>query len=223
MKSLPELERPREKLLLNGAEILTVSELIAVIIRTGSREESAMTLANNLLSKTSKGIQDIATMSVEEIKEVKGIGDVKAAQIIAALELGRRVKSAKLKKVKITSPKDIIDYFINEMSHLKREHFNIVMLDNKNYIIQIHNVSIGSLDTAIVHPREVYKKAIKRSSSSIILVHNHPSGDTRPSKEDISITKRLHECGEILGIRVLDHIIIGNGYFSFKEENLIIR
>ncbi len=221
MKNLPETERPREKLLSKGPGALSAAELLAIIIRTGSKNESALSLANSLLSKTMRGIEDIAEMSAEEIKEVKGLGDAKAAQIIAALELGRRAGSAKFKKFKIKSPSDISDYFINEMAHLKREHFNIVMLDNKNYIIEVYNVSIGSLNSAIVHPREVYRNAIKRSSASIILVHNHPSGDITPSSEDIAITKRLDECGKIVGIKVLDHIIVGeNGYFSFKEENL---
>lgn len=221
MKNLPETERPREKLLSEGPGALSAAELLAIIIRTGSKNESALSLANSLLSKTMRGIEDIAEMSAEEIKEVKGLGDAKAAQIIAALELGRRAGSAKFKKFKIKSPSDISDYFINEMAHLKREHFNIVMLDNKNYIIEVYNVSIGSLNSAIVHPREVYRNAIKRSSASIILVHNHPSGDITPSSEDIAITKRLDECGKIVGIKVLDHIIVGeNGYFSFKEENL---
>ncbi|MDO5707416.1 MAG: DNA repair protein RadC [Andreesenia angusta] len=222
MKNLPESERPRERLLSNGAGTLSAAELLAIIIKTGSKEDSAIGLANRLLSKTTKGIEDIADMSIEELKEVKGIGDAKAAQIIASLELGRRANSARFKKMKITNPTDLSDYFINEMAYLKREYFNIVMLDNKNFIIEIHTVSIGSLNSTIVHPREVYKNAIRRSSASIILVHNHPSGDTNPSKEDIAITERLVECGNILGIKVLDHIIVGeNGYFSFKEQNLI--
>lgn len=222
MKSLPLSERPREKLQKEGAQALSVAELLAIIIKTGNRDTSALGLANSLLSNSSNGIAGVMDMSIEEMKEIKGIGLAKAAQLTAAFELGRRALAFQAEKTKITHPSDVCNYFINRMSHLKKEHFNILMLDNKNYIIEDHNVSIGSLNSAIVHPREVFKHAIKRSSASIILVHNHPSGNTDPSKEDIAITKRLVECGNIIGIDVLDHIIIGkDDYFSLKEKSII--
>ncbi|AFS78020.1 DNA repair protein RadC [Gottschalkia acidurici 9a] len=211
MKDLPENERPTEKLVNHGAMSLSNSELIAVIIRTGSRDHSVIELANQLLSTREDGIASLADSSIEEIIRVKGIGNCKAAQILAAVELGKRIVLSEAKnKKKITSPLDIVDFFMADMQYLKREHFKIVMLDTKNHIIGVEEISVGNLNSSIVHPREVYKQAIKRSSASIILVHNHPSGDPTPSKEDINITRRLMESGEILGIRVLDHIVIGH-------------
>ncbi len=220
MKSMPLSERPREKIFKYGSEALSTAELLSIIIKTGTKEKSALSLANAVLSCVENGVEDFSDLSIEELMEIKGIGIAKATQILAAIELGRRANTAKAEKFKITHPSDISDYFINKMSHFKREHFNIVLLDNKNFILETYNVSIGSLNSAIVHPREVYKQAIRRSAASIILVHNHPSGDISPSKEDILITRRLVDCGKLLGIRVLDHIIIGkDDYYSFKQNN----
>lgn len=223
MKDLPEGERPREKLLNYGARSLSNSELIAIIIRMGSREFSAIDLANKLLTIKEEGLPYLANASIEEMTSVKGIGECKAAQVLAAIELGRRTVLENLKeKKKITSPLDVVEFFMAEMEHLKKEHFKIVMLDTKNQIIATEEVSVGNLNSSIVHPREVYKEAIKRSSASIILVHNHPSGDPTPSKEDINITRRLVECGELLGIRVLDHVIIGKKrHISLKEMEIL--
>lgn len=221
IKSLPEDERPREKLIKYGASTLSNAELIAIALRTGCKNHTVLTLAKQLLANSS-GIERLSDISVEELTETKGIGPSKAAQLIAAIELGRRVSISEDKRHKIKSPTDISAYLIKDMGDLQREHFNIVMLDNKNYIIEVYNVSIGSLNSAIVHPREVFRNAIRRSSASIILAHNHPSGDVSPSKEDIAITKRLVECGELMGIAVLDHIIVGKTeYFSFKEQSII--
>jgi DNA repair protein RadC len=222
MKSLPEDERPREKLIRSGAESLSNVELLAIIVKSGIKNSSALDIAKEIFSRSGKGIHSLSDVSVEELCEIKGIGSSKASEIIAAIEFGRRIMVSKEEKFKITSPTDISNYLMQEMGNLKKEHFNIVMLDNKNYIVEVHNVSIGSLNSAIVHPREVFKNAVRRSSASIILAHNHPSGITTPSKEDISITKRLLECGDIIGIKVLDHIIVGkNEYFSFKEQSII--
>ena len=223
MKDLPENERPTEKLVNHGARSLSNSELIAVIIRTGSRDYSVIELANRLLSTKEDGVASLADTSVEEITRVKGIGNCKAAQILAAVELGKRIVLAETEhKKKVTSPLDIVDFFMADMQYLKREHFKIVMLDTKNHIIGVEEISVGNLNSSIVHPREVYKQAIKRSSASIILVHNHPSGDPTPSREDINITRRLMESGEILGIRVLDHIVIGHKkHISLKEMDIL--
>lgn len=222
IKSLPEDERPREKLIKYGVEVLSNTELLAIILKTGTRDSSALELSKQLLSEYRSGINALVDISVEELSRIKGIGPSKASGIIAAVELGRRVSISEESKFKINSPTDVSNYLMKEFGDLKKEHFNIVMLDNKNYIIEVHNVSIGSLNSAIVHPREVFKNAVRRSSASIILAHNHPSGNTSPSAEDISITKRLVECGDIMGIKVLDHIIVGkNEYFSFKEQSII--
>lgn len=223
IKDLPEGERPREKLYKYGPKALSNTELLAIIIRTGNKESTAIELSQKLLAGKKEGISFLTDTSIQEITKIKGIGECKAAQILAAVELGKRVMTGMHKdKPKITTPSDIADILMLDMSHLKKEHFKIVMLDTKNQIIGIEDISIGSLNSSIVHPREVYKEAIARSSASIILVHNHPSGDPTPSKEDIAITRRLAEGGDILGIKVLDHIIIGNNRFlSLKEKDII--
>ncbi|SKC64456.1 RadC family protein [Maledivibacter halophilus] len=223
IKKMPENERPREKLIRYGPQTLSNIELLAILIRTGSREQSALELANVLLSHHEKGIRYLANCTVEELSEIKGIGTSKACQILAAVELGNRLSRSSLEiKRTIKSPKDVTDMFINDMRFLEKEHFKVIFLNTKNEIITFETISIGSLNASIVHPREVFKRAIKKSSASIILLHNHPSGNPQPSKEDINITKRLIEAGQIIGIEVLDHIIIGDGnYFSLKEESLI--
>ncbi len=223
IKDLPEDERPREKLYKYGPKALSNTELLAIIIRTGNKENTAIEISQKLLAGKKEGISFLSDTSLQEITKVKGIGECKAAQILAAVELGKRVMSSTYKdKMKVTSPSDIADILMLDMAHLKKEHFKIVMLDTKNQIIGIEDISIGSLNSSIVHPREVYKEAIARSSASIILVHNHPSGDPTPSKEDIAITRRLAEGGDILGIKVLDHIIVGsNKYLSLKEKDII--
>lgn len=223
IKKMPENERPREKLMRYGSKTLSNSELIAILIRTGSKKQSALELANILLSHHEKGIRFLANCTVEELSKIKGIGKSKACQIIAAVELGNRLSRSSLEiKKRIKSPKDVTDIFINDMRFLEKEHFKVVFLNTKNEIITFETISIGSLNASIVHPREVFNRAIKKSSASIILLHNHPSGNPEPSKEDVNITKRLTEAGHIIGIEVLDHIIIGDGsYYSLKENSLI--
>lgn len=223
IKEMPENERPREKLIRYGSNTLSNSELLAILIRTGSREQSALELANTIISSDNNGIRFLANSTVEELSKIKGIGESKACQIIAAIELGNRLSRSTLEfKKTIRSPKDVKDIFINDMRFLEKEHFKVVFLNTKNEIIAFETISIGSLNASIVHPREVFNRAIKKSSASIILLHNHPSGNPEPSKEDINVTKRLIEAGKIIGIEVLDHIIIGDGeYFSLKENSLI--
>ena len=169
------------------------------------------------------GIGYLSHVTVEELTKIKGIGQCKAAQIIAAIELGKRLSSSSGDdKLKVDSPLVIAELLMEEMRYLTKEHFKIAILDTKNQIISIENISIGNLNASIVHPREVFNIAIKRSANSIILVHNHPSGDPTPSTEDINITHRLIDAGNIIGIKVLDHIIIGdNKYISFKQKNII--
>ncbi len=223
IKDLPLNERPREKLQKYGVGSLSNAELIAVIIRTGYGEDTALDLANRLLSMDKSGISFLSHAEIEELTSIRGIGLCKAAQIQAAIELGKRISThSGEEKVKVDSPLVVVDLLMEEMRYLKKEHFKTIILDTKNHIICIENVSVGNLNASIVHPREVFNLAIRKSANAIILVHNHPSGDPTPSTEDINITHRLIEAGNIIGIKVLDHIIIGdNKYISFKQRNII--
>lgn len=223
IKEFPKSERPTEKLISTGPSVLSNSELLAVIIRTGTGKDTAIDLATKLLNQDNRGIAYLANASVDDLTKVKGIGDCKAAQIMAAIELGKRIKRQGLhNNIKVSSPEVIANLVMDSMKHLEKEHFDVAILDTKNQIISIDNISIGTLNSSIVHPRDVFNIAIKKSANALILIHNHPSGDPTPSKEDISITNRLIESGEIVGIKVLDHIIIGNDRFlSMKEEKLM--
>lgn len=225
IKDLPLEERPRERLQRYGAQVLSDAELLAVLIRTGTRAESALVLAQRILKGDGgkSGLAYVVDSSVEELSKIKGIGTAKAVQIKAAVELGRRISSySRRQQVTITSPLDVRDLLMEEMRFLEKEHFKTILLNIKNHVISIEDISIGSLNSSIVHPREVFKPAIRRSSASIILVHNHPSGDPTPSREDIEVTVRLVDAGKILGISVLDHIIIGNNsILSLKEKGLM--
>ena len=223
IKELPISERPREKLEQFGAESLSNDELIAIIIRTGSRTDSAIELSKKVLSLDNRGLGYLRDTTLEELMKVKGIGKCKGSQILAAIEIGKRLSYGQaLEKVKITDPSTIANLYMDEMRYLQKEHFKIALLDTKNQIIATEEISVGTLNASIVHPRDVFKVAIKRNANSIILIHNHPSGDPIPSSEDINITNRLIDAGKLIGIRVLDHIIIGdNKYISFKEKNLI--
>lgn len=223
IKKMPQEERPREKLLNNGSVRLSNSELLAILLSTGTREQSAIDLAERILRHREDGLRFLTDCTIEELCEIKGIGLAKSSQLIAAVELGKRIALAsKANNYRIKTPDDVSNLLMEEMRYLTKEHFNILLLNTKNEVISIENISIGSLNASIVHPREVFIRAIKRSSSAIILLHNHPSGDPTPSQEDIKITKRLQEAGQLIGISVLDHVIIGNGtYFSLKEKELM--
>ena len=221
VKEMPEDIRPRERLLQKGAAALNSSELLAILIRTGNRKETAIDMANRILHYCN-GLKGLANISIEELSGFQGIGLAKSAQIKAAIELGHRIyKEAGMAKPKITSPLDVVD-LVMEMQFLDKEHFRVISLSTKNHVIGIDEISIGSLNSSIVHPREVFKKALEKSAASVILAHNHPSGDPEPSREDIQVTNRLVKAGEILGIEVLDHIIIGaKRYKSLKELSII--
>ncbi len=221
MKDMPACEMPRERLLKKGAGNLTTAELIAVLIQTGSGDASALDLARRLLCMDeSKGVQFLSGCTPEELMSVKGIGPAKTCQVLAAVELGRRICSGGFeKKRRVTSPEIIAEVFMPEMRHLMREEFRVCYLNTKNEITAWETVSVGSLNASIVHPREVFSNAIRRSAASVILIHNHPSGNPEPSREDKDITKRLSESGLLLGIRVLDHVIIGRGkWYSMKSH-----
>jgi DNA repair protein RadC len=219
---LPESERPQERLIRYGAEVLSNSELLAVILRTGTKKQNVINLSSFLL-KERGGLNGLINSTYEELKEIDGIGIVKAAEIMALAEISKRFRSFKSgEDYRISSPKDAADYVMDEMKYLQKEHLRVIMLNTKNMVICSKDVSMGSLNSSIVHPREIYTEAIKRCSASIIICHNHPSGDPTPSLEDINITKRLAECGKIIGIELIDHIVIGYGtYISLKEKGVL--
>ncbi len=220
IKNMPAEERPREKLLAKGPSCLSNAELIAILIRNGTHEVSATALAERLLSADERGLLFFNDSTPEELCAIDGIGPAKAATLMAAAELGRRLMTMpRNKKINIAVPEDIASLFMEDMRYLKKEHFKVLLLNTKNEIIMIEEVSVGSLKTSEAHPREVFSAALRRCAASVILVHNHPSGNPEPSQADIDITERLALAGEIMGIRVLDHIIIGDGIFvSLKRE-----
>ena len=219
---LPECERPRERLLKYGAEALSNSELLAIILRTGTQKENVINLSSRILSQ-SRGLNGLLGLSCEEIMSLKGIGKAKASQILAVAELAKRFRAYKSGDIySIKQPKDAVSLVMEEMRYFRKEHLRVIMLNTKNVVISMKDVSIGSLNSSIVHPREVFSEAIIKNSASIIVCHNHPSGDPTPSKEDIDVTERLKECGKLLGIELLDHLIIGNGsYISLKEKCIL--
>lgn len=219
---MPVSERPRERLLRLGAEALSSQEVLALLLGRGTKGESVMLTAQKLLTQFGN-LKNIASASVEELTRIAGIGTAKASQIKAAFELSRRLEEPPDRALKITvkSPQDILKPVRSLLKGKKKEHFLVLSLDTRNHLVGIHKVSIGSLDCSIVHPREVFKEAIADSAASVIFVHNHPSGDPTPSSDDIQLTKRLTEAGEILGIEVLDHIVVcDEDYLSMKARNL---
>lgn len=222
MKELPEGVRPRERLLKEGAEVLSDAELLAILLGTGSREATALDLASQLLT-VFQSLRRLVDATVEELSQMKGVGPAKASQVKAALELARRLsRYSDLPRSVIRSPEDAAGLVMEEMRHLDREHFRAILLNTKNQVITVDNVSVGTLNSSTVHPRELFRNAIKRSAAALILLHNHPSGDPAPSREDIDITGRLVQAGKIVGIEVLDHVIIGDNKFtSLKAEGLI--
>lgn len=222
VNDLPKNERPRERLLRYGAEVLSNGELLAIILGTGSKKEDILSLCSRIL-KQNGGINGLLNSNAKEFMKLKGIGIAKAAQLLALGEISKRLKSFKSgDEYKVNSPGDAADLVMEEMRYLKQECLKVVMLNTKNIVIGYQNVSLGGLNSSIVHPREVFCEAIKKSSASIVICHNHPSGDPTPSNEDINITYRLCECGKLLGIEVLDHLIIGNGIFiSLKEKHIL--
>lgn len=222
LRDLPSEERPRERMMLYGASALSHAELLAILLRTGTRHESAVHMAQRLLSGM-QGIRGLVDMSLDELTRLKGIGPAKAVQLKAGIELGQRLAKARLPETEvIRSPHVAAELLMEQMRYLQKEHFVCLFLNSKNHIIAQETLSIGSLNATIVHPREVFRAAIKCSSASVICAHNHPSGDPSPSEEDILMTKRLIEAGEIVGIDILDHIVIGDGKFvSLKEQGLM--
>lgn len=222
IREIPPELRPRERLIRHGPEALSDIELLAILVRTGAANASALTVATALLGRF-QDLRSLMQASVEELSSIKGIGPAKAAQVKAALEIGRRVSAVPLTvRTSIKSPEDAAGLVMEEMRYLDREHFCALILNAKNHVIAREKISIGTLNSSAVHPRELFKAAIRRSAAAIILVHNHPSGDPAPSSEDLEVTAKLVEAGKIVGIQVLDHIIIGDNMFvSFKAKGLI--
>ncbi|MFD2116479.1 DNA repair protein RadC [Paenibacillus yanchengensis] len=219
MKDIPSDERPRERLVQYGSEVLSHIELLAILLRTGTKQQSVMQLATKILT-TSNGIHGLVDMTLEELMSVKGIGEAKAVQVLAGIELGKRLGRSKWNEdMIIRKPQDAAHLMMSELRHLPKEHFVCLFLNTKNYVIAKETMSIGTLNATLVHPRDVFRSAIKHNSASFICLHNHPSGDPAPSREDISLTTRLVETGKLVGIELLDHIIIGDGRFvSLKEQ-----
>jgi DNA repair protein RadC len=222
VRDLPRDERPRERLLKLGSEALSAQEILALILGRGIRGESVMMTSQKLLSRFGS-LKGVACASVEELTQMRGIGSAKAAQIKAALELSRRLESDAGERPNriLKSPEDVVAVARGQLKGKKKEHFLVLCLDTRNGLINRKLVSMGSLDTSIVHPREVFKEAVSSCAASVIFAHNHPSGDPEPSREDIELTKRLVEAGEIIGIEVLDHIIVcDKDYVSLKARNM---
>lgn len=224
IKSLPEEERPQEKALKNGVGALSDAELIALIIRTGRHNSSSIGLAEEVLSLCDDGLFSMGTFDTDDLLSIEGIGPGKACTLMAAVELGKRIAaSRKPDRYIAEDPDSIADMFMEDLRYEKKEYFKSVIVNTRNEIISVDNISTGEMTRTIVHPREVFSRAIKKSAYGVIFVHNHPSGDPTPSEEDIQTTARLVEGGDILGIKVLDHVIIGDGRYQSMRAMDIIR
>jgi len=223
LKNWPEEERPRERLLKHGADTLSDAQLLGIILRTGAGGKTAIDVGRELLD-TLGGIAGIARAGIAELCKVQGIGPAKAAEIKAAMELGRRHQRPTLAGASLCASQEVAEYFHPRLRDIKKEEFRCVLLDTKNRVIREETVSSGSLTASLVHPRETFKTAVRESAAAVIFVHNHPSGDTKPSQEDILLTRRLVQAGDLLGIKVLDHVIVGDGgHFSFRDSGLLAR
>ncbi|MBR7796949.1 MAG: RadC family protein [Bacillota bacterium] len=222
IKNVPKDDRPRERLIKSGSSHLSNAEILAIILGSGTRQESVLALSNRLLMHF-EGLKLLSDATIEELIAIRGIGTAKAVLILAAVELGKRMHIYRSdERHVIRSPEDGAEYVMEEMRGLNQEHFVTLFLNTKNQIIHKQTIFIGSLNASIVHPREVFREAVKRSAASIIVIHNHPSGDPTPSQEDIHVTRRLVECGKMIGIELIDHLVIGDRkYVSLKEKGYI--
>ncbi|PKR79123.1 hypothetical protein CEY16_05060 [Halalkalibacillus sediminis] len=222
IKDVPKDDRPRERLIHVGPAALSNQELMAILIGSGTKGTSALSLANRVLAHF-EGLSLFKDASITELTDIKGIGEAKAVSLLAALELSKRIHAFKVSdRYVIRSPEDGANFLMEEMRNLKQEHFVCLYLDTKNQVLHRQTIFIGSLNSSIVHPREVFKEAVKRSAASVVCAHNHPSGDPAPSNEDIQVTRRLFESGKVLGIELLDHIVIGDHKFiSLKEKGYL--
>lgn len=217
LKEISVENRPRERLIQNGVSVLSDSELLAVLFQSGFKGENVIDMSNRLISEYS--LDKLNNLSIYELMKIKGIGKAKACKIISAFELSKRVNAGRICDKKITCSEDIAKYYMEKMRDYKKEHLIAVFLNTKNKIIGESVISIGTVDSSLVHPREVFKEAIKCSASSIILVHNHPSGDCEASEEDLKVTEKLIKAGKLINIGVLDHIVVGNSnWWSIKRS-----
>lgn len=223
MKEIPKNERPREKLKELGVSNLTNKELLAIILKTGTKNKNVEELALEILNKYK--INELKDLSINELIKIKGIGEVKAIELITSIELGKRIFSYPKEKLKVlSSPKEIWKHYKYLFYEKKQELFYCIYFDNKQRVLEKKLLFIGTINQSITHPREIFKEAYRLSASSIICMHNHPSNDITPSKEDINFTNKLMEIGKIQGIPILDHIIItDNAYYSFYEHNNCIE
>lgn len=223
IKSWAEEDRPREKLLAKGKKELTNAELLAIILGSGSRDESAVSLAKRILAASDHNLHTLSKLDIADFCEFKGVGAAKAVSIVATLELARRLKSTVIEdKPKITSSQDSYNLLHASMEDLGNEVFKVVYLNRRNSVITIKTISSGGISGTVVDPRLIFKEAIEQKASGIILAHNHPSGNLKPSQADLNITKKLKDAGSLLEIVVLDHLIISEaGYFSFADEGLM--
>lgn len=232
IKDMPLEDRPEEKMLMYGPNILSNAELIALIIRTGSKSKTSVELAQEILNRfmfkdedgnIHNGLNALKNIALSDLISINGIGKSKACMILAAITLAKRMSQESLfKKTKVNSPEKMAKFIMDDMSSLKIEEFRVAILNTKKELESIRTISLGTVDKTIVHPREIFKVAIEYSAHTIIALHNHPSGDITPSREDKILTNRLVEAGKIIGIEVVDHIIIGgNNYYSFLENGIL--
>jgi DNA repair protein RadC len=218
MKALSVSDRPREKLFRLGAAGLGDNELIAIVVGSGSRHRNALVLANEILENAG-GLHGIPRINVDDLRRLEGIGSAKAAQVLAAVELGRRtLLRCPPARVQFVNPRDVAAYLLPQFGSKPVEQFGLVMLDTKHRLLRTSIVSVGTLDSSPAHPREIFREAASASAAAIVLFHNHPSGDPTPSRDDVDLTRRLAQAGELMGIDVIDHVILADTrYFSFRE------
>lgn len=223
VKELPDSEKPYEKCLKHGAEILSDAELLAVIIRTGTAGRKSIDVAQDILNRNEKNLLNLYKLNLKDFMEIAGIGTVKAIQLKCLAEITKRMtKAVRLREVSLNSASSVASYYMEELRHENREKLMLCMFDSQSVLLGDEIISIGTVNASLVSPREIFIRALMQQAVHIILLHNHPSGIPLPSTQDKLVTRRVQECGEMLGIRLSDHIIIGdNQYFSFKEENLL--
>ena len=224
VRDLPPEERPREKLLAYGPSGLSNAELLAILLRSGTRKKSVLRIAEEILARIKEqGLVGMVHISVAALAKIDGVGKVKAATLQAAIELARRLAVQQSAKIQmITGPEDVARYAMPHYRFEQKEHFAVLLLNTKNHVISMPEVSVGSLSASVVHPREVFRAAIDHAAAAMILLHNHPSGDPTPSREDIAVTERLVKAGKIMDIPVLDHVVLGRDRFiSLKEKGLL--
>jgi DNA repair protein RadC len=226
IREMPREERPREKLAAHGAAALATPELIAILLRTGMKGKNAIEVARELL-QTYGSLRGLSRCSVDELARIRGVGFAKAVQLAAAFGLGQRLAHETLSKQKIDSPEIVNELVGAEMRMLRKESLRVILLDTRYHLIRVEQVSVGSVNESIAHPRDIFHPAVAASAYAVIVVHNHPSGDPSPSQSDHSLTRRLADAAELLQIKLLDHIVIGApsdgnlGYFSFKEAGVL--